>query len=96
MKLTENAGYAIQKLFDSNGRMDESFLLKAWPYSSMDEEELNRLKSGLMELEAFGLIESRDVITNGRKMKQTWLKKKHLEDVEPLWTRDIDFTLPLQ
>lgn len=96
MKLTDNANFAMQKLFDISGRMDESFLLKAWPYSSMEEEEINRLKSGLMELEAFGLIESRDVITNGRKMKQIWLKKKHLEDVEPQWTRDIDTSLPVQ
>ena len=96
MKLTDNANFAMQKLFDVSGRMDESFLLKAWPYSSMDEEEFNRLKSGLMELEAFGLLESRNVIIGGRKMKQTWLKKKHLEDAEPLWTRDIDVSIPVQ
>lgn len=96
MKLTENAGYAVQKLFDASGRMDEAFLLKAWPYSSMEEEEINRLKSGLMELETFGLIESRDVVVSGRKMKQIWLKGKCREDAELLWFRDIDLNVPVQ
>ena len=96
MKLTENASYAMQKLFDASGRMDEAFLLKAWPYSSMDEEEFNKLKCGLMELEAFGIVESRDAIVGGRKVKQIWLKGKCREDAEPLWSRDIDLNVPVQ
>lgn len=96
MKLTDNAEFAMQMLFDDEGKMDEAFILKAWPYSSMDPGEIDKLKSGLMELEAFGLVESRNVIVSGRQMKQIWLKKKHLEDAEPLWTRDIDVSIPVQ
>lgn len=94
MKLTDNANFAMQMLFDEQGRLDEAFILRAWPYSSMAQEELDRLKSGLIELEAFGLVETRNSVVHGRKVVEKVLKRQ--QDCEPLWTRNIDSSIPVQ
>jgi hypothetical protein len=94
MKLTDNANFAMQMLFDDEGKMDEAFILKAWPYSSMDSGELDKLKSGLIELEAFGLVSTECVFINGRKMMQKVLKRSR--NAEPSWTEDLDSSLPVQ
>lgn len=94
MKLTDNANFAMQMIFNEDGTLDEAFILKAWPYSSMDPGEIEKLKSGLIELEAFGLLTTRHIVKNGRKIMQKVLKRP--EDVEPLWTRDLDSSLPPQ
>lgn len=94
MKLTDNANFAMQMLFDEDGRLNEAFILKAWPYSSMDPEEIEKLTSGLIELEAFGLVSTQSIVKNGRKMLQKILQRP--EDSEPAWTRDIDCGLPVQ
>lgn len=94
MKLTDNAEFAMQMLFDDEGKMDEAFILKAWPYSSMDPGEIDKLKSGLIELEAFGLVDTQCVYSNGRKMMQKVLKRSR--NAEPSWTEDLDSSLPVQ
>jgi hypothetical protein len=96
MKLTDNANFAMQMLFDDNGRMDEAFILKAWPYSSMDPGEIEKLKSGLIELEAFGLVSTQYVVKNGRKFMQKVLNRKKSPDAEPLWAKGMDSNLPVQ
>lgn len=94
MKLTDNAEFAMQMLFDDEGKMDEAFILKAWPYSSMDPGEIDKLKSGLIELEAFGLVDTQCVYANGRKMMQKVLKRSR--NAEPAWTEGLDSSLPVQ
>lgn len=94
MKLTANANFAMHMLFDEQGIMDEAFLLNAWPYSSMDEGEKQNLKSGLIELEAFGLVTTRNIIINGKRVIQKRLNRQ--VESEPLWANSIDSSIPLQ
>lgn len=94
MKLSENAQMAVQTLFDEKGRMDDAFVINGWPYCAMAQPDLDRLKSGLMELDALGLLAVEQSVANGVYRERRVLKR--IPDLEPAWTDGIDANLPVQ
>lgn len=83
MKLSEDAEAAVQMLFDESGRLDEAFVVNGWPYSAMAENELDRLKTGLMELESCGMVVSEPFISGGIYQERKVLKNS--AEQEPAW-----------
>ena len=94
MKLSDDARNAIETLFDEDGFLEDAFILNGWPYCSMTPEDIQKLKSGLMELEAFGLVRREMHTVHGRRIRRVRLAAKKSE--EPEWAKGIDPKLPPQ
>ena len=93
MKLSDNARNAAALVFDDEGRLEMSWVLKAHPFSEMSPADLAKLNAGLQELEAFDLISHRKN-PPGSMMKED-IRLKDLQ-ARGSWPDIFDVTVPVQ
>ncbi len=93
MMLSDNAKCAASLVFDSEGRLEIGWVLKAPPFSEMSPNDIAKINAGLRELEAFGLI-SRRKNPEGSAMKED-IRLKDLS-VCSSWPDILDVQIPVQ